>query len=95
MFQNLAIQAALKLLQVALCQFFGFCLDQEDCPDGVCDELMQECDEFGKCTPEPTMVTPQAFDFNPDWSEFSNLVEAARTLIASIKRFLRLESRVG
>lgn len=95
MFQQFAIQWVIRNLPAILCQFFGFCIDHEDCPDGVCDELMKECDEFGNCTPEPSATKPQAFDFNPDWSEFAGLVSAAREFVAALQRFLGLTSKVG
>lgn len=95
MLQNLAIKIGLKLLVQAICQIFGYCCDCEECPDGSCVELFKDCDEFGNCTPEPTVATPQAFDFNPDWSVFTELVDDARRFIATLRRFLGLAKNVG
>ena len=95
MFQKFAIQWVLKNLPAILCQLFGYCIDHEECPDGVCDEIIKQCDEFGECVPEPSATKLQAFDFNPDWDELKPLVDAALAFVDALRRFIGVKRPVG
>lgn len=96
MFKNLLFSAAIKALQVALCTFYGLCMDQEDCPDGICDDALSAIDNLGESSPEP-VASPgkaMAFDFNFQWDKLQPLVEATVAVINALKAFLGL-NRVG
>ena len=83
----------LKGLQWALCQFFGWCMEQEDCPDGICDEVMGEVRNLS--VPDPTSPSPQSFAFDIQWDQLECLVTCTRELIACLRKFLGLDRSVG
>ena len=97
MFQKIAFALAIKALQAALCQIFGFCLDQDDCPDGVCDEVLVEIDTLGDESPNVTVApgTTQAFNFDIQWDRLGDLADAAKVFIAALRAFLGLTAKVG
>ena len=97
MFQQLITKLAIQAVCAAMCQFFGFCCEDEQCPDGICDELFTELDGLGDESPAVT-VSPartQAFEFSPDWAEFQGLVECAIEFVQRLRRFLNLGAKVG
>ena len=97
MFQQIAIAAAIKMLQLALCQFFGYCIEQEECPDGVCDEAMKAVDTLGEDSPMPT-VSPgrlQAARFDIQWDQLDCLVTSVSALVECLRKFLGLDRNVG
>ena len=87
---------AIKAIQFALCHFLGFCMNQEDCPDGVCDEAAAAVDSLGDDTPQVSVspVVTQAFlsDFN--WSAMSEVATAIVALVEALKKLMG-NSRVG
>ena len=97
MFQQIAIAAALKMLQMALCQFFGFCIDQEECPDGVCDDTLQAIDTLGDDTPAPTVAPGRLMSskFEIQWDELECLTTSVKELIKCLRKFLGLDRVVG
>lgn len=97
MFQNLMIALAVKALQSALCQMFGFCINQDDCPDGVCDEALVALDSLDDDSPSTAMSPDktQALNFEIDWKQLQPLVQATVALIAALKLFLGLGPKVG
>ena len=92
MFNKILSAIAIQALQVAFCQFFGMCADQDDCPDGVCDELMESIDDLGDVAPQALVSKTRtlAFDFNPDWSKLQPLVLAATEFLRALRDFLGL-----
>lgn len=87
----------IKAIQVALCQFYGFCLKQDDCPDGVCDDALKAVDSLQE-TPTPTMApgTVQSIDFGDiDWTQLKAVSDAVVELIAALKAFFGMDRRVG
>lgn len=86
-----------KAIQFALCQLFNFCVNQKDCPDGVCDEATTEIDNLNLTIPPP-LVSPgkvQAFDVGDiDWSKLKDVSDAVVLLLSSLKAFFGL-NRVG
>lgn len=97
MFQQLLIAAAVKAMQMALCSLFGFCINQEDCPDGVCDDALRSIDSLGDENIEP-VVSPEktrAFDFDIRWDQLKPLVDATVAFIDALKSFLGLSRNVG
>ena len=97
MFQSFMSAIALQALQLALCQFFGFCINQEDCPDGVCDDLLKAVDELGDDAPQAVVSSGRtmAFNFNPDWTRIKPLVDAAMAFVNELRLFLGINSKVG
>jgi len=93
MFQKLLIAAAIKAIMAALCQIYGFCLDQDECPDGVCDEALQAIESLDEA-PQPTVTKPMAIDFDIQWDKLQPLVAATVELINALKAFLGL-NKVG
>jgi hypothetical protein len=93
MFQQILIAAAIKAIMAALCQIYGFCLDQDECPDGVCDEAIKAIESLDEA-PQPTVTKPMAFDFDIQWDKLQPLVAATVELINALKAFLGL-NKVG
>lgn len=87
----------LKAVQLALCQFFNFCLDSDECPDGVCDDALDALDKITEETP-PLMVAPgktMAFGIGDiDWGQLENVVNATVALATALKAFFGI-NRVG
>lgn len=91
MFQNMAMNLAVALLQKALCMFLGICLDE--CPDGVCPE--SDLIDTGKSIDNLTASVPevsadptkaQAFNFaDSDWSRLPKVLLLIRELIAEVR----------
>jgi len=97
MFKNMMIAAAVAVLQRAMCQIFGFCLDHEECPDGVCDPLLSELDSLDDDSPVVTMAPglTQAPNFDIQWDQINELVQAGLTFIRALRSFLGLSNKVG
>lgn len=93
MFQQILIAAAIKAITAALCQLFGFCLDSENCPDGVCDDAIEAVNSLNE-SPEPLVGKPMAFEFNFQWDQLNNLVEATVAFVNALKAFLGM-NKVG
>lgn len=84
-----------KGLQIALCQLYGFCLSQPECPDGVCDEAMDAIDNINVPDPAVTPGKVQAFDIGDiDWSKLKEVSDAVVALITALKSFFGM-NRVG
>lgn len=97
MFQRIAVALAIKALQAALCQIFGYCSDQEECPDGVCDEVLSSLDKLDEESPSTAMGpgNTQALNFDFQWDQLQNVTQAAVAFINALKSFLGLGPRVG
>ena len=97
MIKNVMIALAVKAFQAALCQFFGICIDFEECPDGVCDETLQAIDDLDESAPN-VVVAPgktQALNFDLNWDAFPALSEAAKAFVVALRAFLGLSPKVG
>ena len=97
MFQKAAIAAAFRIIQLALCQFFDFCISQDECPDGVCDEVCQDLDSASEASP-PVVMSPgitKVSSVNIKWELLGELAEATRVFIAALRAFLGLSAKVG
>jgi len=91
MFQAIAMQLAVKVLQQALCQILGIC--QEECPDGICPP--EELVETGKAIDNLTAGVPevsadpskaQAFNFaDADWSRLPRVLQLIRELVSEVR----------
>lgn len=83
-------------LQAALCQFFDFCINHEDCPDGVCDDATVSIDKLGDERPGvaigPGRVQSPSFNFQ--WDRLSQVAAAAKAFVDELRAFLGL-TRVG
>lgn len=100
MFERMMMNAGLKILQAALCQFFNFCMSQSDCPDGVCNEVVAKLQNFDTEVKEaPTVsVTPMvAADVRKlDWSRLQKITEIVGLLIVELRLFFGIDTnRVG
>ena len=97
MFQKIAVALALKALQAALCQIFGFCLDQDECPDGVCDEVLRDLDSLDEASPGVAMSpeATQALNFDIQWDRLGELTEATKAFVTALRAFLGLAAKVG
>lgn len=96
MIQSLLISAAVKVIQMALCQFYGFCMSQDECPDGVCDDAVKAVDslaDIGEPTADPTKV--RALGLSPDWSKLKPLTDATVAFIEALMAFLGVNRKVG
>lgn len=89
MFKQLIINAILQSLPQILCQIFGYCLEQEDCPDGVCEPLIDELEAIQTGSPlmsaNPANVSSSGFAM--DWSKLPEAIDAVR---AAVKALLAL-----
>lgn len=90
MFQAIAVNLMLKALCSLICQFLGICCNQEDCPNGVCEPLIDELEAIQSNAPEvsanPEKVS--AVGFSPDWSKLPLLVDAIREMVKALMAFL-------
>jgi len=97
MFQAIAVNLMLKALCQIMCQFLGICCDQKDCPDGVCEPLIDQLEAIQADVPEvsanPAKVS--AVGFSPDWSKLPELVDAIKTLVKSIIAFLNKQDEIS
>lgn len=93
MFQSLAIAA----LQFALCHFLGFCINQKDCPDGVCNEAAEAVDSLGERTPVPTVdpTKTQAMFVAWNWDAINEVTDAIKTLVVALKKLIGDTPTVG
>ena len=89
----------LTVLKCALCQFFGYCTEHDDCPDGVCDDALRAIDSLGEATP-PVLMAPEApaplTAIKWDWSYIEPLTNAVVELVRCIKGLIGMSpQRVG
>jgi hypothetical protein len=97
MFKQMLLTLAIKAFHAAICQFYGYCLEDENCPDGVCDDALDALDSLDADTPQP-VVKPgvtQSFDFAIDWEQLKPLVDATVLFVTTLKAFLGLSPKVG
>ena len=96
MFQAIAINLMLKALCQIMCQFLGICCDQADCPDGVCEPLIDQLEAIQSDAPEvsanPAKVS--AVGFSPDWSKLPLLVDAIREMVKALVAFLDKQDEI-
>ena len=97
MFQQIAINLMLKALCQIMCQFFGACCNEEECPDGVCEPLIDSLESVQLDAPlvssNPAKVS--AVGFSPDWSKLDELVTAAREFIKTLIAFLNKSDEIS
>ncbi|MEM1224590.1 MAG: hypothetical protein AAGJ40_02775 [Planctomycetota bacterium] len=86
-------QIAIKALQLALCHFFQICVEQDECPDGVCDDALEAIDSLMD-VPDPTVAAGrvQAFHFNIQWDQLECVVTSVRELVTCLRKFLGLDT---
>ena len=96
MFNKILVAILLKAIQAAMCQLFEVCEADENCPDGVCDEVIRQIDAIDESAPT-VAAEPQVglMKFDPDWSKFQALAAAATAFIVALRDFLQLGPKVG
>lgn len=82
-------------IKVAACRFLGFCLEQSECPDGVCDDAVKALDNLGVSDDEITAVPKASVDLTSiNWTALKEVCDAIVVLVAALKVFFGI-NRVG
>jgi len=93
MFKSLAVAA----LQFALCHFLGFCMSQDECPDGVCVDAAKAVDSLGERAPVPAIdpTKTQAVFSDWNWDAIGEVTAAITTLVLALKKLIGDTPKVG
>lgn len=91
MFQKLVMVA----IQAALCHFLGYCMNQEECPDGVCTEAAKAVDSLGAEMPAADPTVTQAAFPQWNWSAIQEVADAITTLVAALQKLFNKTPTVG
>lgn len=98
MFKQVLIVMAMKAIELAMCQFFGACKNSEDCPDGVCEPVLDSLSEDTVNVNADDIADskgPQALFYDLQWDKLQPLVEAATAFVAALRAFFGATNRVG
>jgi hypothetical protein len=96
MIQSLFLQAFKSMICVLLCQFCDCCEDEDNCPDGICNDLRSAIADLEQSVP-PTTAVPQlaAPRFNFNWDEIQPTIEAITAAVKQLIRFFGAGPKVG